>query len=168
MMFTLTALSVVALANEVKKRSFFDSSFFQDETLRSAVEHFQNNLNDLSTLSLSMFKTEWQQDAKGRTLYVTPSEKNLKLDISIEKGMIQIKSAQEKSSENMRSQSVSSQMVSVPGDCNPDAAIISEMDDGLKIFFPYLEKAQKIIPSNSGKEKSERIPIKPTQPAIDI
>lgn len=166
--FICVTLSLVAFANEVnkKRRSFFDSSFLGDSTLQSAIEHFENRMNEFSSFSSlgqnSMFKTEWQEDSKGRTFYINPTNDGLNLDIKIENGMIQIKSSQEKNSEGMHSQSVSTQMMSIPQDCNADAAQISQLDDGVKIFFPYKKEVEiKEI-------KRERIPIKPNDDSVDI
>lgn len=160
--FILLAVSLVAFANEVnkKRRSFFDHPFFQDSTLESAVEHFQNSMSDFSSFSQVMFRTEWQQDNNGRTIYINPSDKNQKLDVKIENGLIQIKSAEEKKSEHMHSQSISSQMMNVPQDCDSTAAEISQLDDGLKIFFPFKKATKEINP--------ERVPITPADGAIDI
>ncbi len=159
--FILITLSLVAFANEANKRrrSFFDSPFFQDSTLQSALEHFENSMSDFSSFSVGSFQTEWQQDSKGRTFYITPKDKEQKLDINIENGMIQVKSAQEKNSENMRSQSISTQMISIPHDCDPEKAQFSQLDDGIKIFFPYKEESKKI--------PSDRIPLKPSSDSID-
>lgn len=138
----------------------FNSPFFSDSTLESAIEHFENSMAEFSSFSQSMFKTEWQQNEKGRTFYVTPTDKNQKLDIKIENGMIQIKSAQEKNSENMRSQSVSTQMMSIPHDCDANKAEISQLDDGVKIFFPFKNEPKEVAP--------DRIPIKPPRDEVDI
>ncbi|HLW56076.1 MAG TPA: hypothetical protein VKY27_01745 [Bacteriovoracaceae bacterium] len=161
--FALVTLSLMAFANEVNKRrnSFFDFPFFGDSTLESAIEHFENRMSEFSSFSQSsMFKTEWQQSKDGRTIYINPSDKDQKLDIKIENGMIQIKSAQEKSSDNMRSQSVSTQMMSIPHDCDANKAQISQMDDGVKIFFPFKGETKEISP--------DRIPIKPSDDSVDI
>lgn len=162
--FILFTLSMVAIANEVtkKSRSFFDSSFFRDESLQSAVDHFRNNMNDLSTLSLGVIDTQWEEDTKGRTLYVTTKDKDQKLDLKIENEMIEIKSVQEKKSQNMQSQSMSSHLVSVPNDCDANRAVISATDTGLKIFLPFKE-AQKVE-----TKTPERIPLKPTKDEIDV
>lgn len=158
--FILISLSLVALANEAnKKRSFFGSPF-ADSTLQSAIEHFENSMADFSSFSQSMLKTRWEQDKEGRTMVITPTEKNQKIDIKIENGMIQISSAEEKTAENMRSQSVSTQMMSVPHDCDADKAKISQLAEGVKIFFPYKTQTKEVSP--------DRIPIKPSNDAIDI
>lgn len=152
----------MTFANEVNKRrkSFFDSPFFQDGTLQSAIEQFENRMSEFSSFSQSMFKTEWQHSKEGRTIYINPTDKDQKLDIKIENGMIQIKSAQEKSSDNMRSQSVSTQMMSIPEDCDANKAQISQMDDGVKIFFPFKADIKEV--------PLDRIPIKPSGDSVDI
>lgn len=152
----------MAFANEVNKRmSLFNSPFFGDSTLQSAIENFENRMNEFASFSQSnLFKTEWRDDAKGRTIYINPTDKELKMDIKIEDGMIQIKSVQEKNTDNMRSQSVSSQMMSIPQDCDANGAQISQLNDGVKIFFPYKEETKSI--------SKDRIPIQPSSPDVDI
>lgn len=164
----LFALSVVAIANEVtkKSRSFFDSSFFRDESLQSAVEHFRSNLNDLSTLSLGVIDTQWEEDAKGRTLFITTKDKDQKIDLKIENEMIEIKSVQEKKTQNMQSQSMSSHLVSVPDDCDANRALITPTDSGLKVFLPYRE-AQK-IKKIKVPQTPQRIPLKVRDGDIEV
>lgn len=162
------SLSFLALANEVKKRSFFDSTF------QSAIDHFNNSMNEFSTnfdaMSLGQFKTEWDQGKEGRTLYIQTQSKDQKLDIKIENQMLEIKTAEEKRTENMQSISQSSQIISVPYDCDGNKAKISQTDDGIKVFFPFTESVQQRQLKKSPKKgiESERIPLKPIKGEVDV
>lgn len=163
------SLSFLAFANEVvKKRSFFDSTF------QSAVDHLNNSMNEFSTnfdgLSLVQFKTQWDQDKEGRTLYIQTQSKEQKLDIKIENQMLEIKTAEEKKTENMQSISQSSQLISIPYDCDGNKAKITQTDDGIKVFFPFTESVQQRQLKKSQKKGTapERIPLKPKNGEVDV
>ena len=162
------SLSFLALANEVKKRSFFDSTF------QSAMDHFNNSLNEFSTnfdgMSLAQFKTQWDKGQDGRTLYIQTQSKEQKLDIKIENQMLEIKTAEEKKTENMQSVSQSTQLIAVPYDCDGNKARISQTDDGIKVFFPFTEsvKIRQLKKSQKKGIESERIPVKPQNNEVDV
>ncbi len=162
------SLSFLALANEVKKRSFFDSTF------QSAMDHFNNSMNEFSTnfdaMSLGQFKTQWEQDKDGRTLYIQTENKEQKLDIKIENQMLEIKTAEEKKTENMQSISQSSQLISIPYDCDGNKAKISQTDDGIKVFFPFTQSVQQRQLKKSQKKgtETERIPLRPANGEVDV
>ena len=161
------SLSFLSLANEVKKRSIFDSTF------QSALDHFNNSMSEFSAnfdaISQGMFKTQWEKSDEGRILYIQTQNKDQKLDLKIENQMVEIKTVEEKKTENMQSFSQSSQMISVPYDCDGNKAKITQTDDGLKVFFPYTDSTQKRqIKKSIRSTEPERIPIKPENDEVDI
>lgn len=131
-------------------------------------------MNEFSTnfdaMSLGQFKTQWEQDKDGRTLYIQTENKEQKLDIKIENQMLEIKTAEEKKTENMQSISQSSQLISIPYDCDGNKAKISQTDDGIKVFFPFTQSVQQRQLKKSQKKgtETERIPLRPANGEVDV
>ena len=108
------------------------------------------------TAPRSMVSLQWEESQSGRVLKVKPSSPEVKMDVQVHQGMIQIKS--EKSSPQGIAKNSQSQ--SVPMDCDSDRVKIEGVADELVLTFPW-----KAGPKASG---TERKPLKKGSVGVGI
>ncbi len=132
-----------------------------DESLFGELEKLmQETTKDLDSISAFSFssgqsvETQWQESSEGRTLLITPPNKDQKLDLSVTGGMVTIKGHTE-SSQFQNS-------FSIPQDCDGEKVKIDQKGGKIVMFFPWIS-TQKIVP-----KKLERIPLPKSKTDVAI
>jgi HSP20 family molecular chaperone IbpA len=106
------------------------------------------------------FSSSWSQDAKGRTLTISPNDPKQELDISVNNGMITIKGKTEEKSQQGISQSNFASSFSVPGDCDASKVKMDQKDGKILVFFPYSREVKSLsAPGLKPVPKSEDEPV---------
>jgi HSP20 family molecular chaperone IbpA len=108
------------------------------------------------------FDTEWQESSQGRTLLITPQNKDQKLDINVEKEMVTIKGKNERKTQSGTSVSDFQNSFSIPQDCDSSRVKMDQKEGKIVMFFPWkIEK--KIVP-----KKDEKIPLPKSDSDVTI
>jgi len=137
--------------------------------MNSLFEDVMSDMGEDFTLGGSRnYEMAWTESKEGRSLLLSPQDKNQKLEINVEQGMVSIKGNNEVKTPNGTSISSFSHSYSVPGDCDWTKVKILERNGKIVLSFPYrsLETAPK---GPKSKEKDpDRIPIPPTGEEVTI
>lgn len=108
---------------------------FEDAMKDSFGSSFQFSMGEASV------DTEWSESADGRTLLITPKNKDQKLDINIKDDSVTIKGKTDTSD--------FSNAFSVPQDCDSSRVKMDQKNGKIVVFFPWKKaKALKPIPKN--------------------
>ncbi len=108
------------------------------------------------------FETEWQESESGRTLFITPQNKEQKLDINVQKDMVTIKGKAERKTPNGTSVSDFQNSFSIPQDCDSSKVKMDQKSGKIVMFFPW-----KTMKKESPK-KDERIPLPKAESEVTI
>jgi HSP20 family molecular chaperone IbpA len=132
-------------------------------------ESFQDAFTDMESFesfsfsggigSEAQYKTEWTESSQGRTLTITPTRPDQKLDLNVQNNMVTIKGKSENSE--------FSGSFNVPNDCDSSKVKMSQKDGKIVMEFPY-KVAKKIVSPQNPPIKDERIPIKPSENDVTI
>lgn len=139
---------------------FKDMEAFMDEVMSDSFSGFDS----FTRTTAHNYKMEWTETAGGRTLEITPKNKDQKLDINVSNGLIIIQGKTETKTPNGVSVSNFSNSFNVPGDCDPEKVKLDQKDGKILVQFPYrTARAQDIQP-----KKEERKPMPPTGEEVQI
>lgn len=103
-----------------------------------------------SHLGGSAVETSWTESASGRTLLITPSSPEQKLDIDIQGRMVTIKGKSEVKTPQGTSHSDFSSSFSVPPDVDPSKVKLDQKNGKITAFFPW-SGTQKRAPLPKGE-----------------
>jgi len=162
------------MREELHRRLFdhlFRGSLANDDIFKDMDSLFEDALSNVDSNFLgprsNNYEMAWSESKDGRTLLLAPKNKDQKLEINVEEGMIQIKGQNEEKTEYGTSVSSFSNAFSVPDDCDWKRVKILEKEGKILISFPYV--TNKNIPEPQKKQtKDERFPLKPSQGDIEI
>jgi len=114
--------------------------------------------------SQSHVETEWQESKEGRTLVVKLKDKDQRLDINVENGLVTIKGKNEVKSAN--GTSVFSNSFSIPVDCDPSKVKMDQKNDQILVSFPY--KGGEVKSISPPLKKDKRVPLPPSADDVPI
>lgn len=133
---------------------FKDMEGLMDDVMKSSFQGFDNFTN----LAPTSYKMNWTETKEGRTLTITPENKEQRLDINVENGLINIQGKTEKKSSHGSSISSFSNSFNVPNDLDWTKVRMEGKDGHILLEFPYKEVTQKI----------ERTPVEPSENDVQI
>lgn len=138
-----------------------DDAIFKDmDTLFEDVMSDMQGSSFTHTPSRS-YEMAWTESRDGRTLLLSPKDKNQPLEISVEKAMISIKGKTEVKTGASSMVSNFSHSYSVPGDVDDTKVKMLEKDGKILISFPFKHKPVK-SPNN------DRKPVAPSENDVKI
>ena len=121
-------------------------------------------ISSFSSSGTNNFKMAWTESTTGRTLEITPKDKDQRLDISIENGFVTIKGNVEHKTPQGTSTSSFSNSFNVPSDCDPAKVKMEQKGEKILMHFPYIQAVKKItIP-----KKDQRVPVPPSEGDVAI
>jgi hypothetical protein len=90
------------------------------------------------------FRYDWRMNDVGRSLVITPSSKETKLDVKVENQLLTIQSIMKNGE--------AKKIMSVPPDCDADKVKMEEKDGNLVLFFPFKSKDSDLKPLPGAKD----------------
>lgn len=139
---------------------FSDMEKFLDEAMSDSLSPF-SSVRGVS----NNFKTEWNESASGRTLVITPSSPEQKLDIDVTNGMVTIKGKSEIKNGNNVSVSNFQNSFSVPADCDFSKVKIDQKDGKILVQFPYTATSK---PKVIKPIEEDRKPLPPSESDVQV
>ncbi len=134
---------------------------------------FEEAFKDMDSFSSfapqsSNFESQWTENSQGRTLVITPKDKDTQLNIDVNSETITIKGKIEKRSETGTLMSNFNNVLPVPQDCDGSKVKMNHKDGKILVELPFkMAKAPKSIkPTTPPKE--ERKPLPPSEDDITI
>jgi HSP20 family molecular chaperone IbpA len=134
---------------------------------------FEEAFKDMDSFSSfapqsSNFESQWTENSQGRTLVITPKDKDAQLNIDVNSETITIKGKIEKRSETGTLMSNFNNVLPVPQDCDGSKVKMNHKDGKILVELPFkMAKAPKSIkPTTPPKE--ERKPLPPSEDDITI
>ena len=140
---------------------FSDMEKLFEDAMSDSFSGFGTSLGITTTQN---YQTAWIEDEKGRTLAITPREKNQNLDITVEKGFVTIKGKTESKSGRSSSISSFSNSFNVPSDVDWTKVKMDQKDGKILVHFPW--KDLKTIEKKP--RESERLPVPPSEGDVAI
>lgn len=135
-----------------------------DDLFKDMEKMFEDEAGFQSFSVTPSYETEWQESSSGRTLLITPKNKDQQLDIDVTNDLITIKGKNEQKTLSGSSLSSFSNSFSVPEDCDGTKVKIDQKDGKILVFLPY--KSVKSVPIQP--KKGDRIPLPKTEDAVEI
>jgi HSP20 family molecular chaperone IbpA len=132
---------------------FSDMEKLMDEVMNDSLSDFGSFPHQAS----EGFDSDWSESPSGRTLSITPKNKDQKLNIDVSNGMVVIKGTSEIKTSQGSSVSNFVNSFSVPEDCDPGQVKIEDKQGKILVFFPY-----------RGPTKEIRKPLPPTREEVQI
>lgn len=142
---------------------FKDLEQLMDDSMKDSFSHFD------SFTESKNFESQWVDSEEGKTLEITPQNKDQRLDINVENGLVTIKGKNEIKTAHGTSISSFSNSFSVPLECDASKVKMDQKGEKILVFFPYkngLPRGSK--PSEKSPPKSERVPIPVPDGALEI
>jgi len=143
-----------------------------DDVFKDMDSLFEDVMSDMgedfSSGGSKNYEMTWTESKEGRSLLLSPQDKNQKLEINVEQGMVSIKGNNQVKTPNGTSISSFSHSYSVPGDCDWTRVKILEKEGKIVLSFPYksLDSAPK---SPKPEEKNlDRTPLPPAGQEVTI
>jgi HSP20 family molecular chaperone IbpA len=133
---------------------FQDMEGLMDDMMKSSFQGFDN----FSNLAPTSYKMNWIDSQEGRTLIITPENKEQRLDINVEDGLISIQGKTQKKGPHGSSISSFSNSFNVPEDLDWTKVRMEGKDGNILLEFPYKGVTKKI----------ERTPIAPSKDDVQI
>jgi len=162
------------MREEIHRRLFdhlFRGSSVNDDIFKDMDTLFEDVLSNMDSNFLGSlsnnYEMAWSESKEGRTLLLAPKNKDQKLEINVEEGMIRIKGQNEEKTDHGSSLSSFSNSFPVPDDCDWKRVKILEKEGKILISFPFMTTKNMPRPEEK-KAKEERFPLKPSQGDIEI
>lgn len=134
---------------------------------------FEEAFKDMDSFSSfapqsSNFESQWTESSQGRTLVITPKDKDTQLNIDVNSETITIKGKIEKRSETGTLMSNFNNVLPVPQDCDGSKVKMNHKDGKILIELPFKTATapKSIKPVTPPKE--ERKPLPPSEDDITI
>lgn len=115
--------------------SFQKMDQLMDELMKDAFSDFDQSAFQLN--SSNGISTHWRESEKGRILTVKTEDKDAKVDVQVNGQKITLKTEYEQKSGQGLMKGQSTQMQTVPHDCDGDLVKMEATDKGVELFFPY-------------------------------
>ena len=138
---------------------------------------FEEAFKDMDSFSSfapqsSNFESQWTENSQGRTLVITPKDKDTQLNIDVNSETITIKGKIEKRSETGTLMSNFNNILPVPQDCDGSKVKMNHKDGKILIELPFrTARATSPAPKNikpQSPPKDERKPLPPSEDDITI
>jgi hypothetical protein len=113
------------------------------------------------------YEMAWTESKEGRTLLLSPKNKEQRLEINVDQGMISIKGKTEHKFGQSTSISSFSHSYSIPQDCDGTKVKMLEKEGKILMIFPY-KSASTSQESSPKKSIEPRIPVKPSDQDVAI
>jgi HSP20 family molecular chaperone IbpA len=141
-----------------------DQDLFKD--LEQEFEDaMSDSFMDLGKLSeqVSSFSSEWLETTTGRTLVITPKDKDQKINIDVNATTITIKGELLEKTATSTMSSAFSNSFPVPEDCDGTKVKMDSKDGKLLVVLPY-----KVLRSSPVPKRDERRPLAPGDGDVQI
>lgn len=154
------------MMEEMKKNftgEFFDDPFF-DQFFSD--EDFVKGFHEKFKIQNDLYQSRWEENKDERILVLTPTNKEVPLDINLKQGMIQISAKSDK-----KGQSLSfSSSESLPSDVDEKKAKIEQRGEDILVRLPkVVGKTPNKSKINSGEDDQNKLkPLKPTPGDVTI
>lgn len=140
---------------------FSDLEQMMDTMMKDSFSHFDTmNFGQMN----SPYSMEWSENQNGRTLSITPKNKDQQLDINIENKMITISGRAELKTQNGVSYSQFKNATNVPSDCDSSKVKMDHKDNTILVFFPFHGQQSK----KSQTPLNDRKPLPPSDLDVEI
>ena len=149
-----------------------------DDLFKDLEQMFEESMSD-SFLGFDQikiqsenFKSEWEESGSGRTLIITPKDKDQKLNIDVSDSVITIKGETLQKTATSTFSSSFTNSFPVPDDCDGAKVKMDQKDGKILIQFPFKTGGTLRTPAPSPKvitpKKEERRPLPPSADDVTI
>lgn len=146
-----------------------DQDLFKDleQMFEDSMSDAFSGFGDLQIES-DNFKTEWTESKTGRTLEITPKEKDQKLNIDVNETVITIKGESLHKTATSTFSSNFSNSFPVPDDCDGTKVKMDQQDGKILVQFPF-KSGKSVTPSQKiAPKEEERKPLPPSAGDVTI
>jgi hypothetical protein len=134
--------------------------------------HLSDSLGGVDKFEIESenFKSQWEESQSGRTLVITPKDKDQKLNIDVNNSLITIRGETYIKTPTTSMKSSFSNSFSVPPDCDSSLVKIDQVKGNILIYFPFFKAGPglKSAPQITPQKNNERRPIPPTGEEVSI
>jgi HSP20 family molecular chaperone IbpA len=134
-------------------------------------ESFSDSFMSIDSIGGSgpSLKMDWTETKIGRTLIVTPSDPQQKINLDVNNNLVTVSGEVKSETQNGVSMRSFSNSFPVPSDCEGSKVQISQKDGKLVMDFPFKTTSTKAPSPVMPERKSDgRIPLPPTGDEVSI